>query len=172
MSEPVAGEGAGRGRLLAIARRAGRRAPMEVIGRGRISAEAGLNGDHKGAKFRNRAVTILAIEDWQRALSELTDLAGPVPLPWVVRRANLLVEGVRLPRARGAILSVGSVRLEVTYPTQPCARMDEAHPGLLKALHPEWRGGVTCRVLDGGDIAVGDPVAILHAPAERSPRLP
>ena len=145
---------------------------MEVIELGRISIEAGLDGDHKGAKFRNRALTILAIEDWQRALAGLTDLAGPVPLPWTVRRANLLVEGVRLPRARGAILSVGPVRLEVTYPTQPCARMDEAHRGLLKALHPEWRGGVTCRVLDGGEIAEGDCVEILHAPPERSRRLP
>lgn len=145
---------------------------MVVIERGRISVEAGLEGDHKGAKFRNRAVTVLAIEDWQRALAELTDLAGPVPLPWTVRRANLLVEGLRLPRARGAILSVGPVRLEVTYPTQPCARMDEAHAGLLKALHPEWRGGVTCRVIDGGEIAIGDRVEILHAPPEHVRRLP
>lgn len=145
---------------------------MELAERGRITMEAGLIGDHKGAKFRNRAVTILAIEDWHRALAELTDLAGPVPLPWTVRRANLLIEGIRLPRARGAILSLGPVRLEVTYPTQPCARMDEAHPGLLKALHPEWRGGVTCRVLEGGEIAIGDAVAIRHAPAERLRKLP
>ena len=33
--------------------------------------------------------------------------------------------------------------------------MDESHPGLLKALDPEWRGGVYGEVLDGGEITLG-----------------
>ena len=49
--------------------------------------------------------------------------------------------------------------LEVTYPTTPCARMDEARAG-LRALHPEWRGGVTCKVLEGGRVAIGDNVTV------------
>ncbi|MBL8566206.1 MAG: MOSC domain-containing protein [Hyphomicrobiaceae bacterium] len=146
---------------------------METIARGSISFERGLEGDHKGLKFRNRAITILAIEDWRAALAELSDLVDPAALPWTARRANLLVEGVRLPRARGAILSVGPVQLEVTYPTQPCARMDEAHQGLLKALHPDWRGGVTCRVLAGGEVMIGDVVHVVSSPPERAlARLP
>jgi MOSC domain-containing protein YiiM len=50
--------------------------------------------------------------------------------------------------------------------------MDAAHAGLLKALFPDWRGGVTCRVLEGGVITLGDRVEILSAPAERLWRLP
>jgi MOSC domain-containing protein YiiM len=42
--------------------------------------------------------------------------------------------------------------------------MDKQHEGLRKALTPEWRGGVACRVLRGGDVAVGDDVALLRAP--------
>lgn len=145
---------------------------MEVVEACEVSRDRGIEGDHKGLKFKNRAVTILAREDWAAALGELTDLAGAVALPWTVRRANLLVEGVRLPRARGALVDVGSVRLEVTYPTVPCARMDEAHPGLRKVLHPEWRGGVTCRVITGGVIRIGDAVAIVDAGQEKSRWLP
>ena len=78
---------------------------MREVEHGQITTVAGLVGDHKGAKFKNRAITILAREDWQDALAELSDLAGPVPLPWTVRRANLFVEGVRLPRARGGIVA-------------------------------------------------------------------
>ena len=160
------------GRLEGITRRDARRAPMEEIETGEITLERGLAGDHKGPKFPRRQITVLAIEDWQAALDDLTDLAGPVVLPWTARRANLLVSGVRLPRARGAQLQIGAVSLEVTAQTVPCRRMDEAHQGLLRALHPDWRGGVTCRVLMGGTISIGDGVRVTASPAEHVVRLP
>ena len=142
---------------------------MEETSVGDISIEAGLAGDHKGAKFPERAITVLSREAWEEALSTL----GPdIRLPWTVRRANLLVEGVLLPRARGGVLTVGPVKLEVTRPTMPCKRMDEAMPGLLKALYPDWRGGVTCRVLKGGKVTIDDPVEILLSPPERKIKLP
>lgn len=138
-----------------------------------ISVERGVGGDHKGPKFKRRAVTILAREDWEAALAELAATGAEVgDLGWTVRRANLLVEGIRLPRALGATLRIGRVLLEVTYPTTPCARMDEARQGLRKALHPEWRGGVTCMVLEGGHVSVGDRVEIVHSPPERVRKLP
>jgi len=86
------------GRLLAIAVRAARRQPMREITSAAITTASGVEGDFKGAKYPRRQVTILALGDWQKALDELVDLAGPVPLPWTVRRANLLVGGVDLPR--------------------------------------------------------------------------
>jgi MOSC domain-containing protein YiiM len=160
------------GRLIGIAWRPARYAPMQSVAQVEISLEVGIAGDHKGAKFKRRAVTILAREDWEAALAELAGDGPPIALDWTARRANLLVEGVRLPRAVGATLRVGPVLLEVTYPTTPCARMDEAHPGLRKALHPEWRGGVTCKVLEGGCVRVGDSVAVVQSPPERRIRLP
>ena len=141
---------------------------MQEIMEGLISIAAGLEGDFKGAKYPRRQVTVLAREDWHAALEGL----GAVGLPWTTRRANLLVAGVRLPRASGGILQIGSVRLEVTAQTYPCARMEEARPGLLKALAREWRGGVTCRVVEGGRIAIGDPVNVLVRPPEVQMRLP
>lgn len=160
------------GRLAAIARRGAPRAPMEDIPQGRITREAGLEGDHKGAKFPRRQITLLSAEDWAAAVAALTDLAGPVPLPWTVRRANLLVEGVALPRGAGSLIRVGCVLLEVTAQTSPCRRMEQAHPGLLKALAPDWRGGVTTRVLEAGAIRSGDVVVIERAVVLRPIRLP
>jgi MOSC domain-containing protein YiiM len=161
------------GRLAGIARRGAPRAAMEEIACGTISVAAGLDGDHKGRKFPRRQITILSREAWASALADLGADAALASLPWTARRANLLVEAVRLPRARGAVLRIGTVRLEVTNQTNPCARMDEACPGLLKALHPDWRGGVTCRVLSDGVVAVGDEVEILSSPPEEAPpRLP
>ena len=160
------------GRLIGIAGRAARRQSMSTFAEGVISAGAGLDGDHKGAKFPNRGITLLAAEDWAAATAELADLAGPVPLPWTARRANLLIEGSRLPRSRGAVIAIGEVVLEVTAQTYPCRRMDEVHQGLLKALAPDWRGGITCRVITGGRIRIGDAVRVISSPAERAVRLP
>jgi MOSC domain-containing protein YiiM len=160
------------GRLIGIARRAGRRAPMEELTGGSITREAGLVGDSRGAKFKSRQITVLAREDWEAALLDLSDLMGPPDLPWTVRRANLLVEGLRLPRAKGGVLQIGPVVLEITGQTNPCHRMDEAHRGLLSALHPEWRGGVTCRVVEGGEVRLGDAARVLVAPKEHVIRLP
>ena len=39
--------------------------------------------------------------------------------------------------------------------------MEAAQPGLRAALQPEWRGGVTCRVLQSGTIQRGDAVKIV-----------
>jgi MOSC domain-containing protein YiiM len=162
------------GKLIGIAWRPARLAPMQTVDTIEISLEAGVAGDHKGAKFKRRAVTILAREDWEAALAQLATDGdeGALGLDWTVRRANLLVEGVRLPRAIGATLRVGPTLLEVTYPTGPCARMEAARKGLLKALHPEWRGGVTCKVIKGGRVSIGDGVTVVSSPPERRIKLP
>jgi MOSC domain-containing protein YiiM len=161
------------GRIAGIARRDASRAPMETLNAVDVFADGGLDGDYKGRKFRLRGVTVLAREAWEAALAELRGPDGkPVDLPWTTRRANVLVEGVDLPKARGGIVRMGPVLLEVTYPTQPCSRMEEAYQGLLKALHPDWRGGITCRVLEGGRIMVGDEVTVLVSPPQHKMRLP
>lgn len=160
------------GRLIGIARREGRRKPMETMTSGVISLEAGLASDSRGAKFVTRQITVLGREDWEAALMDLADLMGPPDLPWTTRRANLLVEGVRMPRAKGGVLRIGAVELEITGQTNPCHRMEEAYQGLLRSLHPEWRGGVTCRVRTAGVVKLGDAVEVMVSPKEHNMRLP
>ena len=145
------------GRLVSIARRNGKRAPMESLDSTRITGEAGVVGDFRGRPGK-RQVTVLASEDWQAACSDIGRT-----LPWTARRANLLIEGVALPRQAGKRLIIGDVVLEITGELDPCSRMDEASEGLREALVPDWRGGVTCRVLAGGDVGIGDAVRVEDA---------
>ena len=94
--------------------------PMDEIALGLISVEGGLSGDYKGAKFPLRQITVLAREAWEAAAAQI----GESGLPWTTRRANLLVEGVELPRAKGGLIGIGPVRLEVgpDLPLRPHGR--------------------------------------------------
>ena len=94
---------------------------MQETAEGSITAAAGLDGDFKGAKYPRRQITVLSREAWEGALLDL----GAATLPWTVRRANLLVGGVRLPRAAGGLIRIGETTLlEVTAQTYPCRRME------------------------------------------------
>lgn len=151
------------GRLIGMARRSASRAPIEELESGFIGVDCGLEGDHRGrvkpGKLPKRQVTILAREDWDAACADLGK-----SVPWTARRANLFIEGLRLPRRAGDIVAIGAARLEIMLETDPCQRMDEAEPGLQDALRPDWRGGVCCRVIEGGVIALGDTIRIEEKP--------
>jgi MOSC domain-containing protein YiiM len=147
------------GRLLGIARRLASRAPMEMLTEATIGLDTGVAGDLRGrvapGRSTRRQVVVMRREDWEAALDEIG-----TGLPWTTRRANLLIEGVHLPQRAGDHVVIGDVRLEITGECDPCRRMDEAHQGLMAALAPEWRGGVTTRVIAGGAITIGDEVRI------------
>ena len=141
------------GSLLGIASAPVKRGPLTPLTDAVVDVGAGVLGDARGTRA-GRQVTVLFRESWDAACGELG-----AELPWTTRRANLLVEGVEVPR-EGQHLIIGSVVLEVTQETQPCQLMEAAHQGLRAALTPEWRGGVCCRVVKGGTIRIGDSVEV------------
>lgn len=152
------------GRLGGIARHDRPRGPVETLDHVSVTRELGVRGDLRGAirpgKSGRRQISLIEAESWDAALADL-NLRADEMLPWYVRRANLLVQGIRLPRESGSIIVIGkSLRIEVTCECDPCSRMDEILPGLKIALLPDWRGGVLGRVLCDGEIAIGDEVRI------------
>ncbi len=152
------------GRLGGIARHEKSRGPIETLDHVSVTCERGVEGNGRGriapGKSGRRQISLIEAESWAAALAELSP-APDQELPWHVRRANLLVQGVSLPREPGKVIAIGkSLRIEVTCECDPCFRMDEIQPGLKSALTPDWRGGVLGRVLTDGDIAVGDEVRI------------
>lgn len=143
------------GRLAGIARRDAKRAPMETLEAADITVESGVASDSRGRPGQ-RQVTLLSADDWALACAEVGRQA-----PWTTRRANLLIEGVDLPREPNRLIAIGDALLETTVEIAPCSRMDEQVPGLTRALEPDRRGGVGCRVVEGGTIRVGDAVRVL-----------
>lgn len=150
------------GILAGIARHGFPKAPMEVVDHVNVSVEAGLEGDFRGAVKPGgrgrRQVSLLERGDWDAAMAAIGH-----NLPWQERRANLLIDGLDLPKTPGTRLRIGTVVLEITQECDPCSRMETLAAGLKAALTPDWRGGVLARVIEGGAIAIGD--AILVEPA-------
>ena len=144
------------GKLIGIAKREKVRAPMEELRRAAVSVDRGVEGDARGV-VPDRNVTLIFREDWEAAC----EVHGR-DLPWITRRANLYVEGLRDFKRVGARIRVGDVVLEVTEENPPCNVMDVQSQGLRVALEPDWRAGVACKVLTPGDIAVGDRVEVVE----------
>ena len=145
------------GRLVGIARRDTKRAPMETLEQAEVSDQTGVAQDFRG-KPGDRTVTVISARAWGEVCAELGQ-----QIPWTTRRANLLVDDIDLPKSAGQITEIGAIRLKVTMEVDPCSRMDEQLEGLTNALKPDWRGGVGCSVLLGGSISIGDAVTVVEA---------
>jgi MOSC domain-containing protein YiiM len=141
--------------IAGIALRRQRKGPMLTVTSCAVSVEHGVARDTRG-KPGKRQVTLLSLEAWEDACRGLD-----IDLAWTARRANILVRGKKFSAEDvGKTISIGELRLEITRETDPCIRMDAAHQGLQAALMPDWSGGVCCRVLVAGHIAVGDRIDI------------
>lgn len=140
------------GELLRIWIKPARRAPMVPATGARAAAGQGLagNADQGG----RRQVTLVDAGRWREAERELGAEVDPA-----ARRANLFTHGLDYKESAGRVVRIGGVRIRLLGETRPCARMDEAHPGLRAALQPDWRAGAYGEVLDDGPLRVGDPVA-------------
>ena len=150
------------GRLAGIARHDRPKGPMETLEHVSVTSAEGVHGDFRGAlasskPSRKRQVSLIEAECVAAAMAETGAL-----LDWSDCRRNLLVHGLRLPREEGTRVQGGdSLILEITCECDPCERMDALHEGMRAALPPDWRGGFLGRVIEDGEIAVGDEIRVL-----------
>jgi len=77
-------------------------------------------------------------------------------LPATLRR-NLVVSGINLYALRNTRFRIGSVLLEGSGPCEPCSRMEEVlGTGGYNAMR--GHGGITARVIEGGELCIADRV--------------
>jgi MOSC domain-containing protein YiiM len=75
-------------------------------------------------------------------------------------RENITVEGDDVQRwAVGQRVRAGGAEFEITMVCDPCHRMDELRGGLRAEL--DGKRGMLARVVESGDVAVGDPVELV-----------
>lgn len=132
---------------------------MRALERALVLGGRGIEGDRatRGAiPSGKRHVTLIQAEH----LPVIAALVGRGEVPPALLRRNLVVSGINLVALKSLRFRIGEqVLLEGTGPCEPCAKMDAAlGAGGFQAMR--GHGGLTARVIAGGEIAIGDPVRV------------
>lgn len=147
------------GRVEWIGARPEHGAPMLVLERAAVLAGRGLELDRVSRRGGGkRQVTLIQAEH----LDVIARLVGrDAPIDPALLRRNLVISGVNLVALKSMRFAIGEhVVLEGTGPCEPCAKMDAAlGAGGFHAMR--GHGGITARVIEGGEICIGDEVRAL-----------
>lgn len=144
------------GRLVWIGLRTARHGPIREAQAATLSTADGLVGDRYAGRNGRRQVTLIAHED----LVAVASFLGLAQVDPALVRRNLVTAGINLAALRNRRIAVGAATLEITDDCHPCSRMEAAlGVGGYNALR--GRGGLTARVIRGGEIRLGDAVVRL-----------
>jgi len=150
------------GRLEWIGLRPARRAAVGIRNSATLIAAHGINGDRYNTERNGpRQVTLIAAED----LAAVAAFLGVSEVAPELLRRNLVIRGINLLALKDRRFRVGATLLEGSGECAPCSLMEEAlGPGGYNAMR--GHGGITARVIEGGDIAVWDIVERVGATAQ------
>src|SRR3954469_4130982 len=124
---------------------------MRPVQRATVDTGKGIVGDRYHGT-RHRHVTVQSTT----ALAAASEAFGR-EVPAHLTRRNLTIDAGDVPTAPGSRIRIGDVLLEVVRVAAPCKLLDDTiGRGAQEALRR--RGGSVFRVLDGGEIVVGDEV--------------
>jgi MOSC domain-containing protein YiiM len=120
--------------------------PMVPAASLRVVEDLGVEGDHHARPRSSRQVLLMAEEN--------CDAFGLSPGEV---RENITTRGLDLQNLPpGTVLSIGDARLEITKDCEPCSFIDGLRPGLRAQM--ERRRGMLARVLQGGEVRIGDEI--------------
>lgn len=144
------------GTLEMILLRPERKAPMLATHEAEIVPGQGITGDHFSGRIDSkRQVTLFQAE----FLPVLASLLHTSEIDPALLRRNLIVRGIALNALSGKRFRVGEVILEGAAMCHPCSRMEKALGiGGFNAMR--GIGGLCAKVVAGGQIRVGDTVAM------------
>lgn len=127
---------------------------MAVVDRATLVENRGLVGDHRAKSTGGRRQITLI--QWEH-LDVIAALCGLETVDPALLRRNLVVAGLNVGALKDRVFHLGSAIAEGTGHCHPCSRMERnLGPGGYNALR--GHGGITARVIRGGDVRVGDPV--------------
>jgi MOSC domain-containing protein YiiM len=139
-----------------IGLRPARREPPKSVESAIAQVGEGLVGDHFKTRLEGkRQVTLIQAEHLQ-AIARF--LRKETVDPALLRR-NIVVQGINLLALKDKHFRVGEAVLEYTGQCHPCSRMEE-NLGIGGYNAVRGHGGITARVIAGGEIRIGDDVQV------------
>ena len=144
------------GRVEWIGIRPQRMLEVQSVSQVNADPETGLEGDHfKKSSTGKRQVTLIQ----QEHLEVVARILGKSEIPPELLRRNIVVSGINLLALKHQQFQVGEVLLETTGICAPCSRMEE-NLGAGGYNSMRGHGGITAKILQGGQIKIGDVVRL------------
>ncbi len=137
--------------------RPARLAPMRASAALALVPGQGVEGDHyHSATQGGRQVTVIAAEH----LAAIGSFLGQDSAPPGLLRRNVVVRGINLLALKARRFRLGRALLECSGECHPCSKMERLlGAGGYNAVR--GHGGITARVLEGGEVRLGDLLAPL-----------
>ena len=127
--------------------------PLEAV---EAQEGKGLVGDHYSGTSGSRQVTLIQAEH----LAAVAYMLKKEVIDPELTRRNIVVSGINLLAFADQQFQIGEALLKMTGHCHPCTRMEEnLGAGGYNALR--GHGGITCRIVKGGKIKVGDAVRLV-----------
>lgn len=126
----------------------------------RLVAQRGIEGDrYKTSSNGARQVTLIAAED----IAAIAAFLGRDAVAPDLLRRNFVTRGINVAALKGMRFRIGHAVLEGSGDCAPCSRMEEAlGTGGYNATR--GHGGITARIIEGGDVRLGDAITRLDPP--------
>jgi MOSC domain-containing protein YiiM len=134
-----------------------RREELQELDKVMAIAGAGLEGDHRTTKANgsSRQVTVISRE----YIDQIMHFTGRQELHPGLLRRNLVVSGINLSALRYQRFQIGDALFEAGALCHPCSRMETAlGKGGVAAMI--GHGGLCCKIIRSGIIALGDKVEV------------
>lgn len=134
--------------------RPARLAPMLMPAVLTLTPGQGVLGDHYSSAIQGaRQVTVIAAEH----LAAIGSYLGQDSAPPELLRRNVVVRGINLVALKSRRFRLGGALLEHSGECHPCSKMELLlGNGGYNAVR--GHGGITARVLEGGEVRLGDPL--------------
>lgn len=129
------------------------RGPLLVADTLEVTEKKGIVGDRYRGTARNRQVTIIQAEH----IEAVAKILHKETIDPALLRRNIMVSGINLLALNDTTFQIGDAVLKMTGYCHPCSRMEE-NLGIGGYNAMRGHGGITCMVIKGGTIKLGDEV--------------
>jgi MOSC domain-containing protein YiiM len=131
-----------------------RNSPAESCKHVTVLSNFGIVGDYRSEKFQIGQITLVEAEIIDSMSRELG-----YDIPDGASRRQIMVKGITLNELIGQNLRMGQILVRVEDKCNPCKNMEKKiGPGAKNAMND--KGGISCRIIEGGDLHVGDKITV------------
>ncbi|MHC4321406.1 MAG: MOSC domain-containing protein [Planctomycetota bacterium] len=119
-----------------------------------VRSNFGIIGDYRSEKFQIGQITLIEAESIDATSRKLG-----YDIPAGSSRRQIMVKGIELNELISQNLRMGQILVRVEDKCNPCNNMEKKiGPGAKNAMND--KGGIRCRIIEGGELHVGDKITV------------